>query len=135
MYNIYAMAIPSRSEFSALRRPKLRAAEMEGHASAAASLLRSLANPNRLMILCTLTGEELSVGALNERVPLSQSALSQHLAVLREEGLVTTRREAQTVYYNVPDGPALRILDVLYDAYCGPHPGPRMTKNRKGKKL
>jgi DNA-binding transcriptional ArsR family regulator len=93
-------------------------ADMEAHAEAAARLLRSLANPNRLMLLCALTEGELSVSALNERVPLSQSALSQHLAVLREEGLVTTRRESQTIYYSVTPGPALKILDVLHSTYC-----------------
>jgi DNA-binding transcriptional ArsR family regulator len=107
---------------------------MEGHASDAAGLLRSLANPHRLMILCTLASSgELSVSALNECVPLSQSALSQHLAVLREEGLVATRRESQTVYYSVPDGPALRLLDVLYDTYCGTRRKPSIDKQRKGK--
>jgi len=97
-------------------------ADMEVHADAATRLLRSLANPHRLMLLCALTEGELSVGALNERVPLSQSALSQHLAVLREEGLVCTRRESQTIYYRVSDGPALKILEVLYTAYCTPAP-------------
>jgi DNA-binding transcriptional ArsR family regulator len=107
--------------------------EMEQHADTAVRLLRSLANPHRLMVLCTLAGEELSVSALNERVSLSQSALSQHLAVLREEGLVLTRREAQTVYYSVADGPALRILDVLYDAYCRPPAGNAKKPTRGGR--
>lgn len=94
--------------------------EMETHAEEAARLLRSLGNPNRLMILCLLSGGEMAVSELNASLPLSQSALSQHLAVLREEGLVTTRREGQTIYYSVPDGPALRILEVLYGLYCVP---------------
>lgn len=102
------------------KRPLPALADMEAHADEATRLLRSLANPHRLMLLCALTEGELSVGALNERVPLSQSALSQHLAVLREEGLVSTRRESQTIYYRVSDGPALKILDVLYTAYCVP---------------
>jgi DNA-binding transcriptional ArsR family regulator len=107
---------------------------MERHAGDAAGLLRSLANPNRLMVLCTLASSgELSVSALNECVPLSQSALSQHLAVLREDGLVATRREAQTVYYNVPDGPALQLLDVLYNIYCGTRRKSPTEKQRKGK--
>lgn len=91
---------------------------MEGHAEEAARLLRSLGNANRLMILCALCGGEKSVGELNAIVPLSQSALSQHLAVLREEALVSTRRDGQTVYYNVPDSPALRILEVLHGSFC-----------------
>jgi DNA-binding transcriptional ArsR family regulator len=92
--------------------------DMESHAEDAARLLRSLANPNRLMLLCALTKGELSVSALNDCVPLSQSALSQHLAVMREEGLVATRRESQTIYYSVVAGPALQVLEVLYTAFC-----------------
>lgn len=95
-------------------------AVMEAHAEEAARLLRSLGNPHRLMMLCMLSVNEMSVGALNEALPLSQSALSQHLAVLREEGLVATRREGQTIHYTVPDGPALRVLEVLYRLYCVP---------------
>lgn len=96
----------------------LRVDQMEVHAGKAERLLRALASRHRLMILCTLAEGELSVGALNEQVPLSQSALSQHLAVLRTDGLVTTRRESQTIYYGVPKGPALDIIRVLYTTYC-----------------
>lgn len=98
----------------------LPADDMESHAADAAALLKSLANPHRLAILCVLGEGEFSVGALNERVPLSQSALSQHLAVLRDEGLVDTRRESQTIYYAVRHGPALDILQVLHRHYCAP---------------
>lgn len=93
--------------------------QMAAHAEEAARLLRSLGNPHRLLVLCLLTTGEMSVGALNESLPLSQSALSQHLAVLREEGLVSTRREGQTIYYSVPEGPALQVLEVLHGIYCG----------------
>ena len=93
---------------------------MAAHADEAAQCLRSLANPHRLMILCLLGEGELSVGALNAALPLSQSALSQHLAVLRAEGLVQTRREAQSIYYRVPEGPALQILQVLHRTFCAP---------------
>ncbi|MCC2639012.1 MAG: ArsR family transcriptional regulator [Moraxellaceae bacterium] len=103
-----SLSLPTLPDFSG----------MEGHAEDAARLLRSLGNPHRLMVLCALSSGERSVGELNGIVPLSQSALSQHLAVLREENLVGTRREGQTVYYSVPDGPALRILEVLYGAFC-----------------
>jgi DNA-binding transcriptional ArsR family regulator len=61
---------------------------------------------------------ECSVGQLNERVELSQSALSQHLAVLREQGLVQTRRESQTIFYRLADTPALKIIRLLHDIYC-----------------
>lgn len=93
--------------------------EMEAHAEEAARLLRSLGNPHRLLVLCMLSAGEMSVGALNEALSLSQSALSQHLAVLREEGLVTTRREGQTIYYSMPEGPALEVLAVLNGIFCG----------------
>ena len=66
---------------------------------------------------------ERSVGELNARLSLSQPALSQHLAVLREDGLVQTRREAQTIYYSLVEGPAQRIIDTLHGIYCaGEHP-------------
>ncbi|ORE87127.1 ArsR family transcriptional regulator [Oceanococcus atlanticus] len=94
-------------------------AEMAEHADAAAGLLKALANPNRLMVLCLLADGELSVGQLNEQVPLTQSALSQHLAVLRRDGLVQTRRDAQTVYYSAQPGPAAEIIAVLHRTYCG----------------
>lgn len=92
--------------------------QMQVHAQAAANLLKALANENRLMILCTLIEGELSVGELNTRVPLSQSALSQHLASLREAGLVATRKEAQTVYYSLQGDEAQKIIAVLQSIYC-----------------
>ena len=92
---------------------------MRAHAADAARLLKALANEKRLMLLCLLVEGERSVGELNARVELSQSALSQHLAVLREDGLVSTRREAQTIYYALAEGPAASVLDTLYAAYCG----------------
>ena len=99
---------------SAVRRSRAKAAnanqEMLEHAAEAATLLRALGNEQRLCILCSLLDGPLSVGQINERVDLSQSALSQHLAVLRENGLVETQKEAQTVYYSVPHGPARKVL-------------------------
>src|SRR5690349_10586468 len=92
---------------------------MRENADDAAQLLKMLANAQRLRVLCLLVEGELSVGQINERVELSQSALSQHLAKLREEGLVTTRREAQTIYYRLSSGPAQRIIASLHDIYCG----------------
>jgi ArsR family transcriptional regulator, virulence genes transcriptional regulator len=106
-----------RTEFEP---PVADAQEMGRHAERAAAMLKCLANPHRLMILCTLCEGELSVGALNARIPLSQSALSQHLAVLRAERLVDTRREAQTIYYSVRPGPALDVIRVLHDHFCSP---------------
>ena len=93
--------------------------QMRLHAGDAANLMKALGNESRLMILCTLAGGERSVGELNEIVPLSQSALSQQLARLREQGLVETRRESQTIYYALVPGPADRIIHLLHDIYCG----------------
>lgn len=94
-------------------------AAFEEQAAKAASLLRALSNESRLLMLCHLTaGEELAVGELVERIGLSQSALSQHLAKLREEGLVATRKEAQTVYYRICDPRARQVLALLHDLFC-----------------
>ena len=70
------------------------------------------------MILCNLSGTEMSVSELNELLPLSQSALSQHLAVLRESGIVQTRRDGQTVHYSLADGPAAQVVETLHRIYC-----------------
>lgn len=93
--------------------------EMAKHADEAAALLKALAHPARLLVLCQLVEAERSVGELLPITGLSMSALSQHLAVLREMALVTTRREAQTIYYSLTEGPAISLLDALYAAYCG----------------
>ena len=94
------------------------AGEMSRHAEAAAGLLKALANPNRLQILCVLGEGEVSVGALNERIQLSQSALSQHLALLRKDDLVAARRESQTIYYRILPGVAMEVIGVLYRHFC-----------------
>ena len=92
----------------------------EDSAGRAASLLRTLANERRLMILCQLVDGEMLVGALQPRVGLSQSALSQHLALLREEGVVATRRAGQSIFYRVADPAALRVLQTLAELFCPP---------------
>jgi len=91
---------------------------MHDHADDAAQLLKVLGNEQRLLILCNLLGGPLSVGDLNARLDLSQSALSQHLALLREAGAVETRREAQCIFYSLPAGPVTRVMAVLQDIYC-----------------
>ena len=94
-------------------------AMLQDKAGEAAEFLRVLANPHRLLILCQLVIErELSVGQLVEAVGLSQSALSQHLAKMREDGILATRREAQTVFYRIADRNAARVLALLKDIYC-----------------
>jgi DNA-binding transcriptional ArsR family regulator len=92
--------------------------EMARHAVTAAALLKALAHPARLLVLCQLVEGESSVGELQPLTGLSMSALSQHLAVLREMALVTTRRESQTIYYGLAEGPAESVLNALYQAYC-----------------
>ena len=91
---------------------------MQQNASDAVSLLKGLANESRLMIMCVLSEGEVSVGELNKRIKLSQSALSQHLAVLRDQGLVQTRRESQTIYYRLEDTAAMNIIELLHEVYC-----------------
>ena len=93
--------------------------QLASKAGKAARLLKLLANENRLLILCRLViAGEMSVGDLADAVELSQSALSQHLAKMREDGLVATRREAQTVFYRIADPNAERLLVLLKDIYC-----------------
>lgn len=93
--------------------------KFEAQAASAAQLLKVLANEHRLLVLChLLAAGETSVSALVEKIGLSQSALSQHLGRLRADGLVTFRREAQTLFYRVSDERAERILAVLKDIFC-----------------
>jgi DNA-binding transcriptional ArsR family regulator len=92
---------------------------LESRAVEAARMLKLLANEQRLTVLCRLGGGEMSVTELGEYVDLSQSALSQHLAKLRADGLVATRRDAQTIYYRLADPIAKRLIGVLCDLYGG----------------
>ena len=93
--------------------------EMKANAADACILLKSMANESRLMILCQLASGEKSVGELLDEVPLSQSAMSQHLALLRRERLVKTRRSAQTIYYSLTSDEAMAVMGTLYNIYCG----------------
>lgn len=88
--------------------------KMEGNAQAASELLKAMSNQTRLMILCQLLHGERTAGELDSLTSLSQSALSQHLAVLREHGLVQTRRESQNIYYAIEGDKAKAIIEVLY---------------------
>jgi DNA-binding transcriptional ArsR family regulator len=99
--------------------PDQSLSQLTEKAAEAAGLLKSLANEKRLLILCHLiSAGELTVGALVDAVGLSQSALSQHLARLRSDGLVTFRREAQTLYYRIANPSTARVIAVLRDIYC-----------------
>jgi DNA-binding transcriptional ArsR family regulator len=93
--------------------------KLEPRAAEAAQLLKLLANEQRLTVLCRLSAGEMSVSELGKHVDLTQSALSQHLAKMRAEGLVATRREAQTIYYRLADPVAERLIGVLCEVYGG----------------
>lgn len=85
----------------------------------AAAMLQAIANPNRLLVLCLLIANgEMAVGAINQVLGLSPSALSQHLAKMREEGLISYRREAQTLYYRIHDSSVEKLVAVLKERFC-----------------
>ena len=103
----------------ASRRPMLASPSSSARPPKRPQLLKLLANENRLLILCRLAlAREMSVNDLADAVDLSQSALSQHLAKMREDGLLATRREAQTVFYRIADPNAARLLALLKSIYC-----------------
>ncbi len=106
------------SPAAALTKLASAAIQMRPHAAKAAELLKALGNEQRLLILCQLTAGPRSVGELNELVPLSQSALSQHLAILRDSGIVATTRQSQSVIYSLPPGVATRIIRLLHQEFC-----------------
>lgn len=91
---------------------------MKENAFRASALLKAMSNQHRLMILCQLSQGEMCVGELEEIIDLSQSALSQHLARLRRDKLVKTRRQAQTIFYSLDGEEAPSIIEVLYGLYC-----------------
>jgi len=96
----------------------VKIAELQKKAGRATSLLKAMANPSRLLILCQLAEGEKSVGELERLVGLSQSGLSQHLALLRRKGIVATRREAQSIYYSLASKEAEAIMAALYAVFC-----------------
>lgn len=98
---------------------------MQENAQQAAGLLRALSNETRLLVMCQLGQGEMSVGEIQAAVGLGQSALSQHLARLRAEGFVTTRREGQTIFYTIADPRVSRLIAALHDIFCNPKKGRR----------
>jgi DNA-binding transcriptional ArsR family regulator len=108
----YAMPAAATKARKALR-------ELESRAGEAAELLKLLANDQRLIILCRLSNSEMSVSELGEHVSLAQSALSQHLAKLRAHGLVSTRREGQSIYYRLANPTAQKLVGALCELYGG----------------
>ena len=97
-----------------------RMTELQGNARRAAGLLKAMSNPSRLVILCQLAEGERSVGELEEQVGLSQSGISQHLAVLRREHVVVTRRDRQTVFYSLASQDIVTLMHTLHDVFCKP---------------
>jgi DNA-binding transcriptional ArsR family regulator len=94
--------------------------EITSRSEEVSELLKAMANSRRLLILCELHKGERSVSELEAVVPLSQSALSQHLAKLREYGVVSTRREAQSIYYSLADSRVASLIGTLYELFCAP---------------
>jgi DNA-binding transcriptional ArsR family regulator len=108
---------------------KLQAERMHSAADAASELLKGLANRHRLLILCQLIERERSVGELAAFLGVRDSTVSQHLALLRRDGLVAPRRDGQTIWYSISSPPARALLETLYRVYCAPtrrgRPSPR----------
>lgn len=116
-------------------------------AEQASELLKSLANRHRLLIVCQLIEGERSVGGLAGFLGIRDSTVSQHLALLRKDGLVATRRDGQTIWYSISSLPARAVLEALYRVYCGAGPpdepgptdgvaeapGKKKKKKKKGK--
>lgn len=98
-------------------------ASLRAAAGRASGLLKVLSNPDRLLLLCQMTQDEYSVGALEEMTGIRQPTLSQQLTVLRQERLVCTRREGKQVFYSIASPAALAVLQVLYQQFCGDQQG------------
>ncbi|HDZ81579.1 MAG TPA: transcriptional regulator [Roseobacter sp.] len=103
-----------------IKESKLPLVVLQSRAIEVSEHLALLSNANRLMVLCHLLDGEQSVGSLQAQLNLSQSALSQHLAKLRDAGMVATRRERQTIFYRIADTRVQRMIDALYGIYCAP---------------
>nr|WP_237360768.1 metalloregulator ArsR/SmtB family transcription factor [Vibrio marisflavi] len=93
-------------------------AQLQDNAEQAVSLLKAVGNKHRLMILCILQEGELSVSELNQRIPMPQSTLSQHLSSLRKDKIVSTRRAAQTIYYSLNNANVVELIALLHKLYC-----------------
>ena len=99
---------------------KIDSEVMERAADQASELLKALSNRHRLLIICQLIDGERSVGELAEFLNLRDSTVSQHLALLRKDGLVASRRDAQTIFYSIASEPARAVLKTLYQVFCAP---------------
>jgi len=110
-------AISGRAPADAKRMTR---AQMEGRATEVAELLKTLSHPARLMLACTLAEREYSVGELEETLGIRQPTLSQQLGVLREAGVVETRREAKQIFYRLTEARAAQLIEALYGIFCAP---------------
>ncbi|MEN9874334.1 MAG: hypothetical protein RL186_1231 [Pseudomonadota bacterium] len=106
---------------SAIMMPEGAAGEMAARAGDVAKLLKAIGNEHRLLVLCHLAAMgEANVGALGNAIGLSQSAMSQHLAVMRDEGLLSTRRDGTTIFYAIAEPKLTELMDTLHRLYCDP---------------
>lgn len=109
----------------------MKISDMEAAADNAVELLKALGNRHRLLIICQLVDGERSVGDLAGFLGLRDSTVSQHLALLRKDGLVSARRDAQSIYYSIASEPAREILTTLYRVYCAPQKSSKATTERR----
>jgi len=100
--------------------PLLDVATMQARAAEASDFLRSMSSPHRLMILCNLLQGEVAVGELAERLGIAQTVASQHLARLRAEGIVATRRDGTTIFYRIASARAAEFVTMMYRLFCHP---------------
>jgi len=111
------------------------AATMQNAAGEASALLKALANPHRLMIVCQLVEGQRSVGELADFLDIRDSTVSQHLALMRREGLVSARRDGQTIWYAIKNPAARAVIETLFALYCGPgqksKPGSRTRRSAR----
>ena len=105
---------------TALMPPEMSLVDLASAARDAGLLLKLLANPDRLLLLCNMVEEERNVSTLEALTGIRQPTLSQQLGVLREEGIVATRRDGKFIFYRIASAPALAVLKTLYDTFCGP---------------
>lgn len=111
-------AAAMRSRHNMRKEAKIDPGKMANAAEKASELMKTLGHKDRLMVLCHLASGEKSVGELAGLLDIPQSPLSQHLARMRKESLVTTRREAQTIYYSLDSGDAGRFIELMHELYC-----------------
>jgi DNA-binding transcriptional ArsR family regulator len=110
---------------------KITGNDMLAAADEASALLKALANRHRLLIVCQLSEKERSVGELAALLNLRDSTVSQHLALLRRDGLVAARRDGQTIWYSIGSAPARELVRTLYQVYCSPSPICKPSTRRK----